>query len=426
MKKKHHLLAPLFGALLLTLLLLSLASCANFGPPWDRMDGEGYTVSVRFDANGGLFAGTEKVTVVDVFNPLDNDTVTLLAPDDPRRGDGNAFEVSRTGYFFAGWYRERHEAEGADGSVSYSYGGKWDFENDTLSVSGEGATSEVPVLTLYAAWIPYPTFEIYAKDPSGNWVRTETVTDLSLTVPAWDEKTGKLNMGSFPKRTGYTLWSVYTDPECTQVAEGTYRGTFDEETATPTVSVIPLYTEWREGDWYRIYDADQWLSLAGASRSYFVMEDIDFEGALWPPTFTKANFSGTVEGNGHVFRNVSLTLGDNSQTNNGLFGTLTEKARIRDLSLENITVTVAAGSRKAGATFGLLSGGAAEGCVLDGVTLSGRLILGKNMILGQDLRMGLVSAMGNLGLDASLITVESEEGGPSFAVNEDGTVSLTR
>lgn len=421
MKKKHHLLAPLLGAVLLTLLLLSLASCANFGPPWDKMDGEGYTVSVRFDANGGLFAGTEKVTVVDVFNPLDNDAVYLLPPDDPRRGDGNAFEVSRTGYFFAGWYRERHEAEGTT-----TYGGKWNFDEDTLSVSGEGATSEVPVLTLYAAWIPYPTFEIYAKDSSGNWVKTDTVTDLSLTVPAWDEKTGKLNMGSFPKREKHTLWNVYTDPECTQVAEGTYFGTFDEETATPTVSVIPLYTEWREGDWYRIYDADQWLSLAGASRSYSVMADIDFEGFLWPPTFTKANFSGTVEGNGHVFRNISLHLGDNSQTNNGLFGTLSEKARIQNLALENVTVTLAAGSRKAGATFGLLCGGAAEGCALDGVTVSGKLILGKDMILGQDLRIGLVSAAGNLGLDASLVTVESEEGGPSFTVGEDGTVTATR
>ena len=77
MKKKHLLPASILGALLLCLFVLSLSACSSFGTPWDRMDGEGYTVSVRFDANGGLFAGTEKVTVVDVFHPENPRTTQL-------------------------------------------------------------------------------------------------------------------------------------------------------------------------------------------------------------------------------------------------------------------------------------------------------------------------------------------------------------
>ena len=421
MKKKHLLPASILGALLLCLFVLSLSACSSFGTPWDRMDGEGYTVSVRFDANGGLFAGTEKVTVVDVFHPENQSAIYLLPPDDPRRGDGNAFEVSRTDYFFAGWYREKTVEE--DGSVTY--GGKWDFDRDTLSASAEGASSEIPVLTLYAAWVPYPTFEIYAKDEGGNWFLADALTALSLTVPTWDEKTGKLNMGSFPKRQGMTLWNVYTDEDCTEAARGTYYGEYDEETATLTVSTVQLYTEWREGDWYRITNADQWLSLAGASKSYCIMEDIDFAGKIWPPTLTKTTYSGTVEGNGHTFSNISVVLGDNSQTNNGLFGALSETAAIRDLTLENVTVTLSAGSRKAGATFGLLTGTAAEGAAFENLQISGTLILGKDMFLGQDLRIGAISSSGDLGLDASRVTVESEEGGPSFTRNEDGTLTLS-
>lgn len=423
MKKKHLLLASLLGAILLTLLLLSLSACASVSP-WDRMDGEGYTVSVRFDANGGLFAGTEKVTVVDVFHPDLQSAIYLLSPDDSRRGDGNAFEVSRTDYFFAGWYREKTETVAPDGSVLVTYGGKWDFDRDSLSVSGEGASSETPVLTLYAAWVPYPTFEIYAKDAAGNWVLSDSLTALSLTVPTWDEKTGKLNMGAFPKRQGHTLWNVYTDEECTKEATGTYFGEYDEETATLTVSTVRLYTEWREGDWYRITTADQWLSLAGASKSYCIMADIDFTGKIWPPTFTKATYSGTVEGNGHTFSNVSVVLGDNSQTNNGLFGALSETATVRDLTLKNVSVTLSAGSRKAGATFGLLVGTAAQGASLENLQISGTLILGKNMFLGQDLSIGAISSRGDLGLDASRVAVESEEGGPAFTRNEDGTLTL--
>ena len=425
MKKKHLLLASLLGALLLTLFLLSLSACSAFGTPWDRMDGEGYTVSVRFDANGGLFAGTEKVTVVDVFHPENQSAIYLLPPDDPRRGDGNAFEVSRTDYFFAGWYREKTETVEADGTVSVTYGGKWDFNRDSLSVSGEGASSETPVLTLYAAWVPYPTFEIYSKDEGGNWVLTDSLTALSLTVPTWDEKTGKLNMGSFPKRQGYTLWNVYTDEGCTEAAEGTYFGEYDEETATLTVSTVRLYTEWRTGDWYRITTADQLLTLAGASKSYYIMADIDFAGKIWSPTFTKTTYTGTVEGNGHTFSNVSVVLGDNSQTNNGLFGALSETATLCDLTFDNVTVTLSAGSRKAGATFGLLAGTAAQGATLENLQISGTLILGAEMFLGQDFRIGAVSSGGDLGLDASRVTVESEEGGPSFTRNEDGTLTVS-
>jgi hypothetical protein len=87
-------------------------------------------------------------------------------------------------------------------------------------------------------------------------------------------------------------------------------------------------------------------------------------------------------------------------------------------------VTLSAGSRKAGATFGLLAGTAAQGASLENLQISGTLILGKNMFLGQDLSIGAISSRGDLGLDASRVAVESEEGGPAFTRNEDGTLTL--
>ena len=45
-----------------------ITACSKWGTPYESMDKDGFNVSVRFDSNGGMFAGANDVCVVDVFN----------------------------------------------------------------------------------------------------------------------------------------------------------------------------------------------------------------------------------------------------------------------------------------------------------------------------------------------------------------------
>ena len=117
----------------LTAVLLTAAvtatGCALWETPYNGLDETGYTVSVRYDANGGSFAGSpNEVFIVDVYNPADHTTdasgkasIKLFAPDDPVRKD-SAFPVSNTGHFLAGWYTERTPRVDESGNPLDEYG----------------------------------------------------------------------------------------------------------------------------------------------------------------------------------------------------------------------------------------------------------------------------------------------------------------
>ena len=213
---KKYLKLLLVTALLGTA-LLAMTACSKWEKPYASADADGYTVSVRFDANGGMFAGTNDVFLIDVFNPTaapknasGKAEISLISPDDSRR-ESNAFEVSNTGYFLAGWYRERAlrtdengNALDVDGNLcsvsgkaqGYVYSGRWDFSKDRLEVDPNGSySSATPTMTLYAAWIPYYTYEFYAWDAeSGQFTLIQTQQLLELTLPEWNVNTGKLDM----------------------------------------------------------------------------------------------------------------------------------------------------------------------------------------------------------------------------------------
>lgn len=396
MMKRKWIVTVWLAALLLAVTLL--CGCSQWETPYGALDKDGHTVSVRFDANGGVFAGTKDVFVVDVFNPENGKTgadgmkeIALIAPDDERRGDG-AFEVSRTKCFLAGWYTQRIPRVNAAGepldeygvptAVSgrpqgYEYAGKWDFATDRVKVDPNGNyTAEENVLVLYAAWVPYFSFEFYKEEADGSFSPLGTVEALELALPDWDEKTGGMNMQRFPKVDGMTFVSAYADAEKTIPITEKLGGAVDYEKGIASAEKISVYTTWREGEWYRIQTVKQFQQSAvrpGACLE--LMADLDFSGEIWPPSLAYTRFSGTIEGNGHKITNVTVLQADNSKMIGGLFGALEAKAVLRNLSLENVTYTIGAGCRLNGASFGLLAGNAAEGATLTNVTVSGALLI---------------------------------------------------
>lgn len=411
MKRKLKIIC---SAALICAAVTLLTACAKWDTPYQTLDGQGYTVSVRYDANGGVFAGTNDVFVVDVFNSSDS-SVALIAPDDARREE-NAFEISRHQYFLAGWYRTRElrvneQGEALDDfgnlcSVSgkpqgYVYADRWDFKNDRLTIDPNTSTSsEVNTMTLYAAWVPYINYEFYAQNPETQQFEKLDKSHLAinLSLPKWNEKTGKLDMNNFPAREGMTFDKAYLDEAMTNELTETLYGNFDEEKGILKHSgTVKVYTTWMEGEWFRIYTAKQFFANSKLNGNYIICADLDFSNQVWKPNLTEGEFTGTIIGNGFKFSNIKSIQGAAAsarQEFGGLFGSLGATAVIKDVVFENVSYQIEAGSRAPECSFGLLTGAVRDGATLENVTISGKLLINKYATLLQ-YNIGLVCGVGS-------------------------------
>lgn len=429
---------------LLAAVVILITACGKWGDTYAQLDESGYSVSVRFDANGGMFEGANDVFVVDVFNletlPTNAEGkkyTYLMTPDDERRKTSQ-FEVSNSGYFLAGWYAVREprvneenqplDAYGELCSVSgkpqgYTYGERWDFSKPLTLDANKTYAAQENCLTLYAAWIPEFTFEIYTKDAASGAMTLATSTKaINLNLPAWNETTGKMDMKNFPTIEGKTFDGVYTDEAMTESASGTQTGEWSLETGVATKTTIKLYTTWLDGTWYRISTAKQFKDNSRLNGNYILCADIDFSDLVWAPTLTTGEFTGQIIGNGHKISNVSVEQADFNQAYGGIFGALGATAKITDVIFENITYKIGVGSRIPNASFGLLTGQMQDGTVIENVAVSGELIIGKNIYADGNYAIGLVcgSEMAH-GIDFTLIKATSEDESVLGIVIEEGS-----
>jgi hypothetical protein len=431
------------------LILLSFTACAgNWEAPYTSLEAQGGTVRVRFDANGGLFAGTKDVSIVDVYDISQvYGGVYLLSPDDPIRGSG-CFSVTRNGYFLAGWYTQRELRVNESGQPldefgvlcsksgreqGYTYSGLWNFGSDKLQLdSSIGYDSETPTLTmtLYAAWIPYINYDFYSVSASGDVQFIERVQAVQLELPQWSDKTGKLNLNGFPSVDGATFDRAFLDEALTQPLDASLSGSdsyVDFESGTLNVESVKIYTTWMEGVWFKIRTPEQFLSNARPDGNYILEADLDFSNAVWPPALIKSKFSGRILGNGHTISNLNVVQADNSQIYGGLFGSLEDGAAITDLTFENVSFTIQAGSRMQGATFGLLSGSRATGATLENVQVTGQLLISKNCY-PSDYTIGLLCGSGSTdGVNYTIECRVAEENADNLTVtvHDDDTVTVT-
>ncbi len=447
----------LFIVLLLVMTAVTAISCAE-DTPYEDYDKSGFTVSVKYDANGGMFGDANVTTIVDSYklselpsNSSGNKEAALISPSDERRGSGNAFLAENSGYFLAGWYKERTpvvnengeqlDMEGNVASVSgkapaYTYAGRWDFENDRLELdANKQYSSQDAVMTLYAAWIPNFTFEFYSLQTGGlvgsyifdpNYVK-------EITLPSWSTETGKISMERFPTVDGMTLNGVYLDAEKKTLAEGStvkHSGSYDAATATASNSVMKLYIDYIDGDWYRIYTAEQFISNSSVRGCYDIQADLDFSGRNWKSSLTTAAFKGKIVGNGYSFRNITISQIDAAKQYFGLFGQISSEASITDLTLDNVNVTIEKGSRVQDVAYGLLTGKLDSGATLTGLKIvNSKLLIDSGALITSTLDIGLLCGFGSAeGFDISGITCGAVGADPeSITVNANGNkVTVTK
>lgn len=444
---KNLIKLSVLSGLLILAILATTACSGNWEPPYENLNKNGFTVSVRFDSNGGVFAGTKDVYIVDVFNADDvgGKGVYLLAPEDPLRAEG-AFEVSRNGYFLAGWYTERTPRVNEKGEAlddygvptarsgreqGYSYGGKWDFEKNTLSIEdAEMLNSSNPTLTLYAAWIPYFTYEFYAVNSDNEYTLVDSVSSIDMEIPQWNTDTGKLDNKNFPQRDGFTFDAAFLDAEKSIPVTGKISGAsefVDYETGTTSTEKICVYSTWLTGNWYKIYNAKQFYNNSRLDGNYILCADIDFSDEVWSLTLAKGRFTGKIYGNGYKISNVSVIQADNSQLFGGLFGAVDQGAILDNVVFENISYEISAGSRMQGATFGLLAGTISSDAVLTDVSVSGNLVIGKECYPNDGYVIGLLCSTGGYEeIDISKIICTAAENADNVSVETEinGTVTV--
>lgn len=409
-------------ALMVLMLICTAAlavSCGSEASPYDTNDAEGYTVSVKYDANGGIFT-TNTSVIVDSYcadqlpkNAQGKAQIALLSPDNALRGN-DAFTAVNNGYFLAGWYER-----GEDGS----YKNRWDFDSDRVFVDTDAShSSSEPVLTLYAVWIPLfkvdflarstgELIESYAFDPTDEGA-------MQIELPRWNTESGTLDMFKFPAIKGSTFAAAYYDAAGEDLAEGesiTHSGTINYENGTAQGGTMSLYLDYTEGEWFHIYTAEQLCDNASVAGNYVIHADLDFSDEIWPSSFMYGNFVGSITGNGHKMSNIKITQTDNSRLNAGLFGNLTEKSKLCDVSFENVSFTIKAGARNAGASFGLLAGSVSASAEVSGIKiLSSQIFIDSGVYFATtDYSIGLVCGMGGVdGIDLSEISCSAAGDAP--------------
>jgi len=418
---------------LITVLLVT--SCD--GSPYADYDKAGYEVSVKYDANGGTFtAGTS--VIVDTYSlnslPTKNGkkVAKLITPDDESRGSGNSFVPSKNGFTFVGWYAKCEAVTDANGKTTYKYGEMWDFKNDRLELDPNGEyTASEPYLTLYAAWVPKFTFEFYSiDDPNTLLKEYEVAPYAEINMPVWDEKSSKgdIKMYQFPTIKGKTCEAVYLDPNKESKLEGEkikHTGTVNYEDASAQNSVMKLYIDTIDGDWYHIFNVNQLKNISGSG--YYVIEnDIDLGNNTrsWASYLTSGKFTGKLIGktqeNGESVKLKNITFYQATGASvfaTGLFGQIFEGAVIENIAFENVTMIIDTGAPlTSNVSFGLLAGSISDSATINNVSVSGAIKLdvkyGKNdtFPFKSGYSIGLVCGFGDThGIDYSRITFETTE-----------------
>ncbi len=357
MKKR---LLTVFVAVILIASAMGMVACSG-GNVYENLAADGYTVKIRYDAGGAVVNETQNVTIVEVFSEKDivrvngKSGIKLLSPDDPRRGEG-VFKIAKTdgenNYFSPGWYRERTlrvnekgealDAYGELTSVSgreqgYVYSGRWDFENDLV----DPATLENGEMTLYAAWIPFFTYEIYTCDASCEYEQIGSVRKLDFTFPQWNTRTGKIDMKDMPKIKGMTFSKAYADLSMIAPLDGVIDGDVsfvDIEKGIATQTSVKIYTTWLDGEYIKIFDAEQFVeAITDEPDGKFILgADIDISEVDWRSELFDVTFTGVLRGEGHSICNALYENGEPIWNVNELFMSVDDGAVIIDVTMSDV------------------------------------------------------------------------------------------
>ena len=237
-----------------------------------------------------------------------------------------------------------------------------------------------------------------------------------------------MDLKDLPSIDGKTFKEASLTKDFNELVTGKINGGIDYETGTVQGDgKVEVYTKYIDGIWFNITTPKQFKDNSRADGCYIINCDLDFTGIVWSSTLAKESFKGQIIGNGYKMSNITVNQTDTSVLRGGVFGGIDAAAIIKDVTFENVTYNMNAGSLKAGASFGLLAGIIAEGAQIENVAVNGTFNISSEIYPDTAYSIGKLS--GNIidtGVDISSITcqVTGDTEKLSVEVNENGHVIL--
>ncbi len=246
----------------------------------------------------------------------------------------------------------------------------WADSEDTLPVEDRLLLVGTPVINITSPEIG----DKLSVDLSGVYATKGSVDSLSLTYewrygsPAWGVSTSESYMVSGDEL-GHGIYvrvsasgaenyvdSAYTDPvKATDFPGGS--GTEEDPYQIGSVKDWTLFT-------FRMRQEH----IRYVSACYELTADLDFTDVPASATMLAATFSGTMDGNGHVIRNLEARSGATSE-GNGLFRQVVDGGVVKNLHLENVNIA----ARQVGGIVGLLQDSTLSNCTFSGELTSGSM-----------------------------------------------------
>lgn len=315
---------------------------------------------IHYFANGGEFADHQSEKTIGYKEnsfPLNIGFQNLT--------NGNVNMGTRNGYAFEGWYLPARDENGqliyedAEKKI-VKLGEAFDFTKRL-----ENGTQ----IELYAKWRKLESVSVLLagtglQDKDGNTYQVgDKIRDLEFENGQVSAYTGSRLLSL--EKGSYTFVEYYYDAECTQVVSWPIQKTDAEN--------YQVYAKFIEGDWEIVNDkasAEKMLKALSGDKKYYLIADVDMGGAT---VKTQTSFGATIEGNGHSISNFSVDKNNVSKTTS-LFGDVKAEAKIHDLKLEAVTLTI--GISKGSPETYFLFNQIADGAQISGLHVSGQMTIG--------------------------------------------------
>lgn len=315
------------------LFILSACESHTLESEKDRYD---LTVDITYHANGGEFNNNDNKALICY---QDGSYALNLGSDNIIYGD---IILKYDKHSLVGWYYAETDS---DGNVIYE-----DEKKGLIKLTDQKFDFTKPlekgdVIHIGAKWLADTKLEILLANES---VISNELTYNGTTYKSGDvvssyqfDVSGKVSKPSRDpmtnKRTGpdgYVLAEYYYDIDCTRIVEWPVENSNENEN-------VQIYAKYLSDEWTVIENQTglyQMFSVANNSGKFFIKNDINASNEQIT-NVENIVFSGEIRGNGYTItgltvRNVSVSEGGHAS----LFGTITNDAKISDLTIKDFKV----------------------------------------------------------------------------------------
>ncbi len=204
--------------------------------------------------------------------------------------------------------------------------------------------------------------------------------EVSVTIDGTTYKKGEVvHRLPFGNANSVSLNSAANQPQA--ATDATYIQAFADENCTELIERVQkpagrehvkVYAQYVEGLWSIVktpLDVTSMFADLSSGSKYYLLNDIDCSANTLAPI--NGTFNSTIEGNGHVIRNLNFSAtGIGMGANVSMLGRLSKEAKINNITFENVNATLETTNNVIVRGVYLVCGGIEEGAQLNGVVFN--------------------------------------------------------